>query len=489
MLRGKPDAPSFDIVFLSATHGDTLDLLKSTYPEIKIITTNPLPKLPALGKQIRYQAQCKISSIGRVMTNEKQADIAAEEIVRFYNTDFEGTIPDIKVLGIFSSVSFAIRVAMKVKEILRSSGLDADSLVYQLHGFIPRQARQNIGEIKNSILIGTSAIEVGIDFDVPFLVVEAHDVGSFLQRFGRGGRHNPCSVVLFVPQPLADRLCSQREWSFPDLVSEVHLALKELSSYAGFVCSPQTKNILFSMALASNRLPPNPYDRRERFDYESAVDTFYIILEANSHVSFDNISLGESIGQIEPDAVLNRVKNYLIKVMVRFGFLRGAMNSILTCYPAQFLGTKTDIYAEADIFDIFKVHGTIEKAEKHWNRIPISIKKRHNKDDSVFIIQNLSGQGFPRVVLSGDAWVRRKTSVYKEPSCHLKHVDSHTSTIGRDILNARNIAFHMRSMTRYTDFRIPRLYVEDESGGLVIGDWSFVAEYLVSQMKESVDTK
>ncbi len=216
ILRGQADAPSFDVVFLSATHGDTLDLLKSTYPEIKIITTDPLPQKPASGKQIRYETQCKITSINRVMTNETKAGIAAEEIVRFYNTNFEGTVPDIKVLGIFSSVSFAIRVAKKVKDILRSSGFDADSLVYQLHGFIPRHARHNIGETKNSILIGTSAIEVGIDFDVPFLVIEAHDVGSFLQRFGRGGRHNPCSVVLFVPQPLADRLCAQSKWSFPD---------------------------------------------------------------------------------------------------------------------------------------------------------------------------------------------------------------------------------------------------------------------------------
>ncbi len=489
ILRGKSDAPSYDIVFLSATHGDTLDLLKSTYPEIKIITTDPLPKMSASGKQIRYETKCKMISIGKVMTNDAQADNAAEEIVRFYNTDFDGTVPDIKVLGIFSSVSFAIRVASKVKDILRSSGYNADSLVYQLHGFIPRQARKNIGETKNSILIGTSAIEVGIDFDVPFLVVEAHDVGSFLQRFGRGGRHNPCSAVLFVPQPLVDRLCEQKGWSFPDLVSQVHIALKELSSYAGFVCSPQTKNILLSLALASSRLPPNPYNRRERFDYESAVDTFFSILEANSQVSLGNITLGESIGQIEPAVVLSKLKNYLIKIMVRYGFLRGAMNSILTRYPAQFIGTKTDICAEADIFDLFKVDGIIEKAEKHWDCIPYRIKKRLTKDDSVFIIKNLSGRNYPRVVLTGDAPVHRRTSVYKEPSCHLKHADSHISTMGSDILSGRNIAFHYRSMTRHTDFRIPRLYVEDESGGLVIGDWSFIAEYLVSRMAESDDSK
>jgi len=489
ILRGNPKAPSYDIVFLSATHGDTLELLKSTYPELKVITTQPLSQEPTLGKQIRFETKCKVNSLSRVMTNETQADTAAEEIVRFYNTDFEGPAPEIKVLGIFSSVSFAIRVASKVKEILKSSGLNAESIVYQLHGFIPRKARQKIGEIKNSILIGTSAIEVGIDFDVPFLVMEAHDVGSFLQRFGRGGRHNQCSAVLFLPQPLADRLYEQKTWSFPELVSHAHIALKELSSYAGFVCSPQTRDILLSMALASNRLPPNPYDRRERYDYDSAVDTFYSILAANSHVSLGNVTLRDSIGEIEPDIILDKIKNYLIKVMVRNGFLRGTMNSILTCYPAQFIGTETDIYAEADIFDLFKVDGIIEKAEKHWSRMPRSIKMRHTKDDSVFIIKNLSGQGFPRVVLTGDALVHYRTAVYREPACHLKHKDSHLSTIGHDVLNGRNIAFHWRNMTRHTDFRIPRLYVEDESGGLVIGDWSFIAEYLLGCMKERDKSK
>jgi CRISPR-associated helicase Cas3 len=489
ILRGNSDSPSYDTVFLSATHGDTLELLKSTYLKLKVITTQPLPQEPPFGKQIRYETQCQINSISRVMTDESRAACAAEEIVRFFNTDFEGTIPDIKVLGIFSSVSFAIRVASKVKEILRDCGLDADSLVYQLHGFIPRQARKKIGETRNSILIGTSAIEVGIDFDVPFLVFEAHDVGSFLQRFGRGGRHSPCSAVLFVPQPLADRLSEQKEWSFPELIAHAHIALKELSSYAGFVCSRQVQKILLSMALASNRLPPNPYDKREQFDYEGAVGTFFDILEANRQVSLGKFNLGESIGQVEPDKILSKLKNYLIKVMVRYGFLRGTMNSILTCYPSQFIGTENDVYAEADLFDLFKVDGIIEKAEKHWNRIPHNIQKRYSKDDSVFIIQNLSGRGYPQVVLTGDAPVHYRTSVYKEPACHLKHADSHLSTMGHDILNKRNIAFHWKSMTRHTDFRISRLYVEDEPGGLVIGDWAFIAEYLVSCMAESDDSK
>lgn len=39
------------------------------------------------------------------------------------------------------------------------------------------------------LLVGTSTIDVGVDFRINFLVFEAADAGNFIQRFGRLGRH------------------------------------------------------------------------------------------------------------------------------------------------------------------------------------------------------------------------------------------------------------------------------------------------------------
>ncbi len=39
------------------------------------------------------------------------------------------------------------------------------------------------------LLIGTSTIDVGVDFQINFLLFEANDAGTFLQRLGRLGRH------------------------------------------------------------------------------------------------------------------------------------------------------------------------------------------------------------------------------------------------------------------------------------------------------------
>jgi len=46
-------------------------------------------------------------------------------------------------------------------------------------------------DVRNkSIVVGTAAIEVGVDFKMDYLIFEAGDVASFMQRFGRLGRHS-----------------------------------------------------------------------------------------------------------------------------------------------------------------------------------------------------------------------------------------------------------------------------------------------------------
>ena len=483
VLIGNQKNPAYDLVFLSATHGDTLDLLRSTYSRLSVIEAPPVAEEPPKGRQIRYPTRCRVMSLTRVLTDDAHVADAADEIVSLYDADFDGAHPQVKVLGIFSSVSFAIRVAQRVREILAAREDGSEAKVRQLHGFIPRAARGHVDDT-NTILIGTSAIEVGIDFDVPFLVFEAHDVGSFLQRLGRGGRHNPCTATMFVPQPLADRLAERSDWAFPEVVSQSHEALAELPSYAGFLCSPQAKKILLTMALAANRLPRSHRDRRDRFDWESAADLYGMLLNANKSVSIGSACLRNRVEVSERRRIISDLKAYAVKVMVTHGFLRGAMNSVIALYPASFIGTSTDVYAEMDIFDVFKTRGSVQSAEKHWDRIPAVLKRRHTKEDPVYVMRDVSRSERPKIVLTGDALVRYRTLVYQEPQCHFKHSDPLLSALGQKILNRRNIAFHWRSANRYTDYRIPRLYLEGEDGALVIGDWALVAEYLVWSRKE-----
>ena len=48
------------------------------------------------------------------------------------------------------------------------------------------------------LVIGTAAIEVGIDFKTDYLIFEAGDQASFMQRFGRLGRHSTGQAFLLA---------------------------------------------------------------------------------------------------------------------------------------------------------------------------------------------------------------------------------------------------------------------------------------------------
>jgi CRISPR-associated endonuclease/helicase Cas3 len=64
---------------------------------------------------------------------------------------------------------------------------------------------------QSDLLIGTSTIDVGVDFKINFLVFEASDAGNFIQRFGRLGRHpdflpRPYQAYGLIPNFLVSRL-------------------------------------------------------------------------------------------------------------------------------------------------------------------------------------------------------------------------------------------------------------------------------------------
>jgi CRISPR-associated endonuclease/helicase Cas3 len=59
------------------------------------------------------------------------------------------------------------------------------------------------------LLLGTSTIDVGVDFRINLLVFEAADAGNFLQRFGRLGRHpgfNIYQAYALLPNFIVERL-------------------------------------------------------------------------------------------------------------------------------------------------------------------------------------------------------------------------------------------------------------------------------------------
>lgn len=82
--------------------------------------------------------------------------------------------------------------AIMLEDLLVADGIERDDIA-PIRGLSARSARDTRGKL---LVIGTSAIEVGIDFKADYLLFEAGDAPSFMQRFGRIGRHRPGKATL-----------------------------------------------------------------------------------------------------------------------------------------------------------------------------------------------------------------------------------------------------------------------------------------------------
>ncbi|MCW5934936.1 MAG: type I-D CRISPR-associated helicase Cas3' [Fimbriimonadia bacterium] len=82
--------------------------------------------------------------------------------------------------------------AIALEDTLVDHGISRSDIA-PIRGLSARSSRDTKGKL---IVLGTSAIEVGIDFQTDYLLFEAGDSASFMQRFGRVGRHKPGAAFL-----------------------------------------------------------------------------------------------------------------------------------------------------------------------------------------------------------------------------------------------------------------------------------------------------
>lgn len=84
---------------------------------------------------------------------------------------------------IVNSVATALRLTAFLRPIFAARGLTVEPNT----GLTGAEGRQR--SYQATLLIGTSTVDVGVDFKINFLIFESRDGGSFLQRLGRMGRH------------------------------------------------------------------------------------------------------------------------------------------------------------------------------------------------------------------------------------------------------------------------------------------------------------
>ncbi len=158
--------------------------------------------------------------------------------------------------------------------ILVYSVATARRLYARLKDFFERQHNISVGEntgltyreerraaLEKQILVGTSTVDIGIDFRINYLVFEAYNAGSFLQRFGRLGRHKdfgayraygliPRFVLERLSKEIGERDTIERE-SFNKAVREAFPMEEEFKTYTALWGVKQAAQVL--VALESER--------------------------------------------------------------------------------------------------------------------------------------------------------------------------------------------------------------------------------------------
>ncbi|MEZ4736813.1 MAG: type I-D CRISPR-associated helicase Cas3' [Caldilineaceae bacterium] len=91
--------------------------------------------------------------------------------------------PAAKGAIIVNSVAQAKRLTQHLQRVLTPFGIHVEENT----GLTGHSRRAD--SYQADLLVGTSTIDVGVDFQINFLLFESRDAGSFLQRLGRLGRH------------------------------------------------------------------------------------------------------------------------------------------------------------------------------------------------------------------------------------------------------------------------------------------------------------
>jgi CRISPR-associated endonuclease/helicase Cas3 len=187
-------------IFLSATPNDLF---------INKVKSIEVPVIPIQSLQDRIKA--KPESMKLLLVGEVELEVypypsgiwSALECIEQHIADVQSYLkshPSEKIVAILDSV-YEAKCLAEIFE--RTLGLE----VGQCHGWMNVKERHE--EIKKQVVVGSSAIEVGIDFKCSFLIFEAKNWDTFMQRLGRVARKGITygKAIAIVPKLVFQNLC------------------------------------------------------------------------------------------------------------------------------------------------------------------------------------------------------------------------------------------------------------------------------------------
>lgn len=205
-----------------------------------------------------------LDAIDREYNAEAWVKAHLDDIVQFYRAH-----PNSKGAIIVNSAAAARRLKLWLNE-----HVPADISVSENTGLTSRAERR--ASFDRHLLVGTSTVDIGIDFRINLLIFEATDAGTFIQRFGRLGRHagfDTYRAYALLPKFIVERFAQR--WSdssavertaFTQTVREVYPTEQQFKLYASRWGVWQTAHLIAQSERALPHGTPFIADLSAQFD-------------------------------------------------------------------------------------------------------------------------------------------------------------------------------------------------------------------------------
>lgn len=244
--RDKKEHKKF--VFLSATPSKLMDdLLERSGLRSQKIAGNYCSEARDGYRCILQPCELELHELSQETPIEMWVEAHLEELLAFFKQ-----YPQSKAAILVYSVATARRLYTRLYDYFeKQHGIT----VGENTGLTYRDERR--AALEKQLLVGTSTVDIGIDFRINYLVFEAFNAGSFLQRFGRLGRHEGFDVYQahgLIPRFVLERLekdlgvgeVIDRE-RFNEAVREAFPAEAEFKSYTKRWGVMQAAQVLFAL--------------------------------------------------------------------------------------------------------------------------------------------------------------------------------------------------------------------------------------------------
>lgn len=176
--REKPNERK-KFVFLSATPSKLMNgLLEQGGLRYKKIEGSYASESREGFRCILQPCDIHLHEVGQDMSTEAWIESRLEEIHAFFQKHEKS-----KAAILVYSVATARRLYKLLKDYFEPHGITVGENTGLTN---PKEREQSR---KQHILVGTTTVDIGVDFHINYLIFEAYNAGSFLQRFGRLGRH------------------------------------------------------------------------------------------------------------------------------------------------------------------------------------------------------------------------------------------------------------------------------------------------------------